>query len=67
MWAVVEKYKVSKFYTAPTAIRMLMKYSDDFVKKYNMFNIKNETKILTFGHTIFLQIYSLFSVKTILV
>jgi len=40
MWAVVEKYKVSKFYTAPTAIRMLMKFSDDFVKKYDRSSLK---------------------------
>lgn len=33
-WAIVEKYKVSKFYTAPTAIRALMKFGDDFVKKW---------------------------------
>ncbi|XP_065325627.1 acyl-CoA synthetase short chain family member 2 like isoform X4 [Pelmatolapia mariae] len=25
-WEVIEKYKVTKFYTAPTAIRLLMKY-----------------------------------------
>lgn len=34
MWAVCEKYKVSKFYTAPTAIRMLMKFGTEIVKKY---------------------------------
>ena len=33
-WAIVDKYKVSKFYTAPTAIRMLMKFGNDPVKKY---------------------------------
>jgi acetyl-CoA synthetase len=32
-WAIVDKYKVSKFYTAPTAIRALMKYGDDYVTK----------------------------------
>uniref|UniRef100_A0A671VMP0 Acetyl-coenzyme A synthetase n=1 Tax=Sparus aurata TaxID=8175 RepID=A0A671VMP0_SPAAU len=25
-WEIIEKYKVTKFYTAPTAIRLLMKY-----------------------------------------
>uniref|UniRef100_A0A672IV97 Acetyl-coenzyme A synthetase n=1 Tax=Salarias fasciatus TaxID=181472 RepID=A0A672IV97_SALFA len=25
-WEIIEKYRVSKFYTAPTAIRLLMKY-----------------------------------------
>lgn len=32
-WAIIEKYKVAKFYTAPTAIRALMKYDDSFVTK----------------------------------
>ncbi|WAR24116.1 ACSA-like protein [Mya arenaria] len=30
-WAIIEKYRVSKFYTAPTAIRTLMGFGDDFV------------------------------------
>jgi acetyl-CoA synthetase len=28
MWRIVEKYKVTKFYTAPTAIRHLMRFGD---------------------------------------
>lgn len=32
-WEIIEKYKVSKFYTAPTAIRTLMKFGDEPVKK----------------------------------
>ncbi|GIX72378.1 acetyl-coenzyme A synthetase, cytoplasmic [Caerostris darwini] len=35
-WAVIEHYNVSKFYTAPTAIRTLMKFGDSHVKKYNL-------------------------------
>ncbi|XP_047124261.2 acetyl-coenzyme A synthetase, cytoplasmic isoform X1 [Hydra vulgaris] len=35
MWSICEKYRVSKFYTAPTAIRLLMKYGREFVKKYD--------------------------------
>lgn len=35
LWAVVEKYKVTQFYTAPTAIRALMKYGDQHVKRYD--------------------------------
>ncbi len=31
-WQVVDKHKVSIFYTAPTAIRSLLKAGDDFVK-----------------------------------
>ncbi|XP_021957486.1 acetyl-coenzyme A synthetase isoform X3 [Folsomia candida] len=34
-WAIVEKYKVNQFYTAPTAIRSLMKFGDKLVKKYD--------------------------------
>ena len=32
-WQVVEKHKINSFYTAPTAIRSLIKAGDDFVKK----------------------------------
>jgi len=33
-WEVVEKYKVKTYYTAPTAIRSLMRSGDSWVKKY---------------------------------
>jgi acetyl-CoA synthetase len=32
-WQVVDKHQVNSFYTAPTAIRMLMGQGDDYVKK----------------------------------
>jgi acetyl-CoA synthetase len=32
-WQVVDKWKVNQFYTAPTAIRMLMGQGDEFVTK----------------------------------
>jgi acetyl-CoA synthetase len=32
-WQIVDKYNVSLFYTAPTAIRMLQREGDDFVKR----------------------------------
>ncbi|CAL1270774.1 unnamed protein product [Larinioides sclopetarius] len=32
-WNIIDKYRVSIFYTAPTAIRALMRFSDDFVTK----------------------------------
>jgi acetyl-CoA synthetase len=35
-WNIVEKHKVSIFYTAPTAIRALMKFGDRWPKKYNL-------------------------------
>lgn len=34
-WAIVDKHKVNSFYTAPTAIRSLIKAGDEFVKKYS--------------------------------
>ncbi len=34
-WAVVDKYKVNQFYTAPTAIRALMRDGDEPVKKHS--------------------------------
>jgi acetyl-CoA synthetase len=32
-WQVIDKHKVNIFYTAPTAVRALMKEGDDFVKR----------------------------------
>ena len=34
-WQVVEKHKINLFYTAPTALRALMKEGDTWVEKYN--------------------------------
>ena len=34
-WSIVEKYKVNIFYTAPTALRALMKEGNSYVEKYN--------------------------------
>ena len=39
-WQIIEKYKVSKFYTAPTAIRALMKFGEAFVSKYDLSSLK---------------------------
>ena len=33
-WQIVDKYQVSRFYTAPTAIRALMKFGETTVKNY---------------------------------
>ncbi|UCE09119.1 MAG: acetate--CoA ligase [Candidatus Thorarchaeota archaeon] len=35
-WQVCEKYKVNQFYTAPTAIRALMKFGEEPVKKHDL-------------------------------
>ena len=40
IFQIVEKYKVSKFYTAPTAIRALMKFGEEFSTKYDMSRLK---------------------------
>ncbi|CAG5133632.1 unnamed protein product [Candidula unifasciata] len=39
-WQVIQKYKVTKFYTAPTAIRSLMKFNDSFVTQYDRSSLK---------------------------
>ncbi|CAN9502713.1 unnamed protein product [Ophioblennius macclurei] len=39
-WEVIEKYRVSKFYTAPTAIRLLMKYGREPLQKYDLSSLK---------------------------
>ena len=39
-WAVCEKHKVNQFYTAPTAIRLLMGQGNEFVTKYDLSSLK---------------------------
>ena len=39
-WEIIEKHKVNKFYTAPTALRALMKEGDKWPKKYNLESLK---------------------------
>ena len=39
-WEIVEKYKVSILYTAPTAIRTFMKWGADIPAKYDMSSIR---------------------------
>lgn len=40
LWAIVDKYQVSKFYTAPTVIRALMKYGEEPVKRFKRTSLK---------------------------
>ncbi|KAI1729956.1 AMP-binding enzyme domain-containing protein [Ditylenchus destructor] len=40
MWAIVEKYNVTKLYTAPTAVRALMGFSDELVQKHDRSSLK---------------------------
>ena len=39
-WEVIEKHKVTQFYTAPTAIRSLAKESVEWVQKHNLESLK---------------------------
>ena len=39
-WEIIEKHKVNKFYTAPTALRALMKEGDKWPNKYNLNSLK---------------------------
>ncbi len=39
-WDVVEKYKVNIFYTAPTAIRAIMRHGDDWPAKHDLSSLR---------------------------
>ncbi len=39
-WSIIEKHKVTQFYTAPTAIRALAKENLSYVNKYDLSSIK---------------------------
>lgn len=39
-WDVVDRHKVTLFYTAPTAIRAIAKEGDDWVKKYKLSTLR---------------------------
>ncbi|HEY0045173.1 MAG TPA: acetate--CoA ligase [Flavobacterium sp.] len=39
-WQIIEKHKVTQFYTAPTAIRSLSKESIDYVQKFPLTSLK---------------------------
>jgi acetyl-CoA synthetase len=39
-WQIVEKHGVNQFYTAPTAIRALMKEGEQWVEKYEMKSLR---------------------------
>jgi len=39
-WQIVEKYGVTKFYTAPTAIRMFMKWGKEYPEKHDLSTLK---------------------------
>ena len=39
-WQVAEKWKVDLFYTAPTALRMIRKSGDEWIKKHDLSSLK---------------------------
>jgi acetyl-CoA synthetase len=39
-WAIVEKYGVTVFYTAPTAIRMILKWGDEWPQKHDLSSLR---------------------------
>ena len=39
-WSIVERYKVSIFYTAPTAIRTFMKWGDEYPAKHDLSSLR---------------------------
>ncbi len=39
-WQMIEKFKVTQFYTAPTAIRALIRHGDEWPSKYDMSSLK---------------------------
>lgn len=39
-WDMVQRHKITQFYTAPTAIRLLMRYGDDWPQKYDLSSLK---------------------------
>jgi len=39
-WSLVERHRINSFYTAPTAIRALMKFGSDPIKKYDRSSLR---------------------------
>jgi acetyl-CoA synthetase len=39
-WDIVERHKVTQFYTAPTAIRAFMKWGDEYPQKHDLSSLK---------------------------
>ncbi len=39
-WAIIEKHKVTQLYTAPTAIRMFVKWGDEWPAKYDLSSLR---------------------------
>jgi len=39
-WDMIQRHKITQFYTAPTAIRLLMKFGDDIPSQYDTSSLK---------------------------
>lgn len=40
MWKIIQKYKVTIFYTTPTALRMFMKFGNDIPNSYDLSSLR---------------------------
>ena len=40
LWAIIEKYKVTQLYTAPTAIRAFMKWGDEYPRRHDLSSLR---------------------------
>jgi acetyl-CoA synthetase len=40
MWDIIQKYKVTIFYTTPTALRMFMRFGDDIPNSYDLSTLR---------------------------
>jgi len=40
MWDIIQRYKVTIFYTTPTALRMFMKFGDDIPNSYDISSLR---------------------------
>ncbi len=40
MWAIIEKHKVTQLYTAPTAIRMFLKWGNEWPEKHDLSSLR---------------------------
>ena len=40
IWSIIQKYKISIFYTTPTALRMFMKFGDDIPNSFNLLTLR---------------------------
>jgi len=44
-YSIIQKYEVTVWYTAPTAIRMLAAAGEDLIKKYNLTSLRHITSV----------------------